>query len=85
MKITCGLKKIVTVSLITMFFMIAISNAASADESSIPVSNGFDFPVGIPNGNGYNHVNGWDFLDYTDKNIYHPGEDWNGNGGEIQT
>ncbi|WP_230629199.1 M23 family metallopeptidase [Methanosarcina barkeri] len=67
--------------MMVMFFTIAISNAVNAGQSSIPVSDGFDFPVGIPNGDGYNHVYGWDFLDYTTEKVYHPGEDWNGNGG----
>jgi len=50
----------------------------------VPFSDGFDFPVGWPNGDGYKHgtvndKNGWDFLEYEKpKNIYHPGEDWNG-------
>ncbi|MCE5228751.1 N-acetylmuramoyl-L-alanine amidase [bacterium] len=45
---------------------------------------GFDFPVGKPDGSGYNHTVGWDFLEWTDGQnnpVFHPGEDWNGNGG----
>ncbi|KKH48881.1 N-acetylmuramoyl-L-alanine amidase [Methanosarcina sp. 1.H.A.2.2] len=48
------------------------------------LSDGFDFPVGAPDGKGYKHgtvndKNGWDFLEYNkNKKIFHPGEDWNG-------
>jgi len=51
-----------------------------ATVSSSLLSNGFDYPVGKPNGDGYNHVYGWDFLEWTGS-VYHPGEDWNGNAG----
>jgi murein DD-endopeptidase MepM/ murein hydrolase activator NlpD len=53
--------------------------------AAIPVSDGFDYPVGIPDGVGYahglaNNNNGWDFLE-NEGSVIHPGEDWNGNGG----
>jgi hypothetical protein len=52
--------------------------------ASTPISDGFDYPVGIPDGAGYNHDAGWDFLENEgpqNNNIIHPGEDWNGNNG----
>lgn len=48
-----------------------VTTAATAD--------GFDFPVGKPDGNGY-APSGWEFLQWTGS-VYHPGEDWNGVGG----
>ncbi len=67
---------------------------ASHVSDSIPVSTGFDFPVGNPDGrgsytgtDGKTHV-GWriaaKFLDPSykkDFGWYHPAEDWNGVGG----
>ena len=47
---------------------------------AVPIADGFDYPVGPPDGDGYNHTAGWDFLDRTDGGTYHPGEDWNQNG-----
>jgi hypothetical protein len=51
------------------------------------VADGFDFPVGIPDGSGYRNGNdlitgddGWGFNHWTGS-VYHPGEDWNGLGG----
>ena len=68
--------------------------SASSVEDSIPVSTGFDFPVGNPDGSGsYTSTtgktyDGWriaaDFLDPSykrDFGWYHPAEDWNGVGG----
>ena len=45
-----------------------------------PPTFGFDYPVGYPDGGGYNHTAGWDWLEWTGT-VWHPGEDWNGNGG----
>ena len=53
-------------------------------------TDGFDYPVGKPNGSGYNPAvgnttsNGWKFLEPTvgqTNVVYHPGQDWNGNDG----
>lgn len=44
---------------------------------TIPVTDGFDFPVGDRNGRGW-AVTGYGFLDWsTFSNSWHPGEDWN--------
>jgi hypothetical protein len=56
-------------------------NIASA---AVPLSDGFDYPVGWPSHVGYS-ISGWNFLDNEGPaygNVTHPGEDWNGNGGE---
>lgn len=68
----------------------SVSHAAEP----IPISTGFDFPVGNPDGKGSyisadgKTYNGWriaaDFLDPSykkDYGWYHPAEDWNGVGG----
>ena len=60
-------------------------NFSIADENS--TLDGFDFPVGYPDGEGYHHgtmggTDGWAFLEWTGS-VFHPGEDWNGdNGGD---
>ncbi|MGD9549213.1 MAG: Ser-Thr-rich GPI-anchored membrane family protein [Candidatus Krumholzibacteriia bacterium] len=53
-----------------------------SDEFTIgdPPMLAFDFPVGYPDGVGYNHTAGWDWLEWTET-VWHPGEDWNGDGG----
>ena len=43
------------------------------------ISDGFDFPVGKPDAQGYYNAQG--FLDKSFKNIPHLGDDWNGTGG----
>lgn len=49
--------------------------------SAFLLSDGFDFPVGKPDGAGY-RVSGYDFLDWIKEfDAYHSGEDWNGVGG----
>ncbi len=68
---------------ILFIFLILIPGTVNAAviTSDVPISDGFDFPVGWPNGNGY-RISGWDFLEYsTNSNSLHPGEDWNGVGG----
>ncbi|MBD3238540.1 MAG: peptidoglycan DD-metalloendopeptidase family protein [Candidatus Moranbacteria bacterium] len=45
------------------------------------VADSFDYPVGKPDGTGYNKTFGWGYLEYTYGGVYHPGEDWNGDGG----
>jgi hypothetical protein len=42
--------------------------------------DGFDYSAGKPNGDGYNNTAGWGWLEDTGS-VYHPGEDFNGNGG----
>lgn len=45
--------------------------------STLWLVDGFDFPVGGLNGEGW-AVTGYDFLDWSSvSNSYHPGEDWN--------
>ena len=44
--------------------------------AAVPISDGFDYPVGIPDGLGYYVVAG--FGDTSYKGIPHLGEDWNG-------
>jgi hypothetical protein len=46
---------------------------------SSKMSDGFDFPVGKPDAQGY--YNAQSFLDKSYKNIPHLGDDWNGTGG----
>ncbi|MFA6097170.1 MAG: NosD domain-containing protein [Candidatus Paceibacterota bacterium] len=70
------IKSLETVGIIVLF----LANVASA---GIPISDGFDYPVGIPDHTGY-QISGWNFLDNEGPiygNVIHPGEDWNGNGG----
>ena len=60
---------------------------SSISTSDVPISDGFDFPVGAPDGKNYSHGitgvpgTGWDFLEYNGE-VFHPGEDWNGENGE---
>jgi PKD repeat protein/murein DD-endopeptidase MepM/ murein hydrolase activator NlpD len=47
----------------------------------LKVVDGFDYPVGIPDGKGYG-IYGWDWgWKNKEKKSFHPGEDWNGDGG----
>jgi hypothetical protein len=48
-----------------------ISTPKNNDEENIPICDGFDYPVGKPNGKGY--YNAQKFGENT-----HLGEDWNG-------
>ena len=66
------------------FFIIAIisvTNVGAVTPEKIPVSDGFDYPVGIPdgkggeNGFGYYVIAGFEDTGY--KQIPHLGEDWN--------
>ena len=62
------------------------TTASKLVTDELEVSDGFDFPVGWPNGDGYRHGtssdnNGYDFLELNTDGVYHPGEDWNGDGG----
>lgn len=49
----------------------------------VPVTDGFDFPVGDLDGQGW-AVSGYRFLQWSDySNSWHPGEDWNKNGSAL--
>jgi hypothetical protein len=48
----------------------------------IPISDGFDFPVGKPDAQAYYVAAGLVDPDYLTRfGVWHPGEDWNGRGG----
>lgn len=53
-----------------------LAPAAGADDLKINLADGFDFPVGKPNADGYYISRGLRL-----KKPYHFGEDWNGRGG----
>jgi murein DD-endopeptidase MepM/ murein hydrolase activator NlpD len=55
---------------ICLFLFVAALAAVPGGKTSVRVADGFDLPVGKPNGEGYYMSRG--FLSY------HPGEDWNG-------
>lgn len=61
------------------FLLPATSVSAQEDKQQwalVPVADGFDFPVGKPNGEGFYKARGLRF-----KSPRHLGEDWNSNGG----
>ncbi|NLY10104.1 MAG: M23 family metallopeptidase [Firmicutes bacterium] len=46
-------------------------------DPAVPIADGFDFPVGGRNGEGW-AITGYDFLVWSNaSNSWHPGEDWN--------
>lgn len=50
--------------------------------AGVPISDGFDYPVGKPDGVGYYVAAGLVDEGYlATYHVYHPGEDWNGRGG----
>ena len=56
---------------------LALSGFAAADSKvSVPLADGFDFPVGKPNADGYYSARGVRLV-----SPIHYGEDWNGRGG----
>lgn len=55
---------------ICLFLFVAALAAVPGGKTTVRVADGFDLPVGKPNGEGYYMSRG--FLSY------HPGEDWNG-------
>lgn len=66
-------------SVAIVLFFLPQSSYAGVD---IPIADGFDFPLGAPNGDGYSLGDGLSFLerwDYSRDGVaeYHPGEDWN--------
>jgi len=66
---------------IAPIIMLLLANIAYA---AIPVSDGFDYPVGWPDHASYS-ISGWGFLENETSstgNITHPGEDWNRGSGD---
>ncbi|NIO67625.1 MAG: peptidoglycan DD-metalloendopeptidase family protein, partial [Anaerolineae bacterium] len=48
-------------------------------EQEIPITDGFDFPVGKPDAKGYYVASGLAEQEYYERfKAWHPGEDWNG-------
>lgn len=67
---------IVPIRFLTVFalMLLTVSSALAEKSIKVPLADGFDFPVGKPDGAGY----------YVYRGYYpngHLGEDWNGNGG----
>lgn len=62
-------------ALLAVVIALVLAGESSAQSyRSIPMADGFDYPVGIPNADGY----------YKHRGFYpnaHMGDDWNGNGG----
>ncbi|MEA2007369.1 MAG: peptidoglycan DD-metalloendopeptidase family protein [Patescibacteria group bacterium] len=67
--------KVLLVLVIGMFIFAVNSHECLAYDTATE----FDYPVGKPDGNGY-EISGWNFLEWNGS-VYHPGEDWNGEGG----
>lgn len=59
-----------------VLFLTFLTNSAFAEES-IPISEGFDYPVGKPNGNGYYDAQNFGSPNNNFGGKYHLGEDWN--------
>lgn len=80
-------------SLFSMIFLF-LAFFAVIPTVNAAVSDGFDFPVGKPDGTGWKHgaqaggSDGWDFLEwatYPSGAVWHPGEDWNWSAGGCNT
>ena len=52
-----------------LLFVSGLVAVPTANRANVRVADGFDLPVGKPNGQGYYMSRGWKY--------YHPGEDWN--------
>lgn len=52
-----------------LLFVTGLVAVPTANRANVRVADGFDLPVGKPNGEGYYMSRGWKY--------YHPGEDWN--------
>ncbi|MEF3694032.1 MAG: peptidoglycan DD-metalloendopeptidase family protein, partial [Candidatus Cloacimonadota bacterium] len=70
----------------TLFFVFLIAHCIASLCYSIPVSDGFDYPVGstgyaTQSSDGDGWYNAQDYLNYYSGYGYHLGEDWNGEGG----
>ncbi|MGB9929549.1 MAG: peptidoglycan DD-metalloendopeptidase family protein [Methanosarcina sp.] len=72
----------------SIIISIAMLLATELGYAAVPISDGFDYPVGVPNGEGYRHGqtiggdDGWGFLENEGNGIIHPGEDWNRGSGD---
>ncbi|MBU6182417.1 MAG: M23 family metallopeptidase [Verrucomicrobia bacterium] len=53
-----------------LLFVTGLVAVPNTNRANVRVADGFDLPVGKPNGDGYYMSRGWKY--------YHPGEDWNG-------
>ncbi len=64
--------------IISMFVVLLITlGGCTFTPSPLWLVDGFDFPVGDPNGQGW-AITGYAFLDWSNvSNSLHPGEDWN--------
>lgn len=73
------IKKLTTLAASVAFLAFTADIQAADDEAKwalVPVADGFDYPVGKPNGDGFYKSRGLRL-----KSPRHLGEDWNGNGG----
>jgi murein DD-endopeptidase MepM/ murein hydrolase activator NlpD len=70
--------RISALALIIALVICAGIPAAHARPALAGIADAFDFPVGYPNGQGYNTTAGYGFLQVGAQGI-HPGEDWNKN------
>ncbi len=81
------LRKLLTLSISLFIGVIFLPNTSYAS-GQVPITDGFDFPLGRPNGDGYGvqccgGLNWLERYDYEGdgKAEYHPGEDWNSSDG----
>ncbi len=64
-----------------VIFITVIATGTTAPRLFAATSDGFDYPVGPPNGSGYYNAQDFGYWN-SSYGGYHLGEDWNGNGGE---
>ncbi len=64
------------IALLLTFSFVAAGTSASAQQARVNLADGFDFPVGKPNADGYYKSRGLRL-----RSPQHFGEDWNGRGG----
>ena len=64
------------IAVVGMFVVPVLCPVADAEEVKTVIADGFDFPVGKPNGDGYYKARGLRL-----RQPYHFGEDWNGRAG----
>lgn len=65
-----------TIAARLLVFLFALAAAATAQQARVNLADGFDFPVGKPNGDGYYKARGLRL-----REPRHYGEDWNGRAG----
>lgn len=65
-----------TIAARLLVFLFALTAAATAQQARVNLADGFDFPVGKPNGDGYYKARGLRL-----REPRHYGEDWNGRAG----